>query len=182
MTWLFENPIPIVLIGAFSLAILIGGWLKTGSKSLVVAMVVVVALTLALVLVEHLIVTDREQVDLTLREIAALVERNDIDAALKHVHSGGQRIRDAASGELRNYTFAKVSITSTPEIKLLPARNPTQAVAEFNIVAVVSESTGTFTGVRAARFVSVTFRKEDGQWRVWEYNHDEPTAGMRIRP
>ena len=181
MTWLFENPVPTVLMGAFSLAILIGGWLKTGWRSLIVAMVGVVALTVGLVVLEHFVVTDREQVDLTLREIAALVERNDIDGALKHVHSSGQRIRDAASGELRGYKFAKVSITSTPEIKLRPARNPTEAVAEFNVVVVVSESTGTFTDIRAPRFVSVTFLKEDGQWRVSDYKHDEPMTGMRLR-
>ena len=81
MTWLFENPVPAVLIGGFSLAILIGGWLKTGWRSLIVAMVAVIALTVGLVVLERYVVTDREQVDLTLRDIAALVERNDIDKA-----------------------------------------------------------------------------------------------------
>ena len=181
MTWLFENPVPTVLIGVLSLAILIGGWLKTGWRSLIVAMVAVIALTVGLVVLERYVVTDREQVDLTLREIAALVERNDIDGALKHVHSSGQRIRDAASGELRGYKFSKVSITSTPEIKLSPAHNPTQAVAEFNVVVVVSDAAGGLSDVRAPRFVSVTFLKEDGQWRVSDYKHDEPTAGMRNR-
>ena len=83
MTWLTENPFPVLLIGSLTTAILAGGWLRTGSKWLLFAVIAAIAVTVGLVLAERWIVTDREQVTQTLHDLAAVVERNEVAAALE---------------------------------------------------------------------------------------------------
>jgi hypothetical protein len=102
MEWIFEDPVPTMIIGGLTAAILGGGWIQTGRKSLLYLMIVVILLTVALVIVERLVVTPREQVKDTLFEIARLVAKNDIEAASSYAYSGAPQIRQAAIANSRS--------------------------------------------------------------------------------
>jgi hypothetical protein len=182
MTWLFENPFPAIVIGALTAAILAGGWLRTGYRWLCYLMIAAILLTVASVLVERAVVTDREQVTQTLHEIAALVERNEIEAALKYAYSGSPQVRRQAAAELPLYEFTEVNIKRNLEIEVFADHKPPKATAEFNVTVVLSSKTGGFHG-RVPRYVEATFfKEEDGQWRVGAYSHFEPTRGYRTDP
>jgi hypothetical protein len=183
MTVLLENPVPAMIIGGLTAAFLGGGWLHTGRKWLLVAMVVVILLTVGAVLLEQAVVTDREQITATLHRIAALVEQNDVDAAIAYAYSGTPEVRSAAEAELNRYEFSDVDIKKNLEIFVYPQENPPRAQAEFNVTAQISTRGGQFqiSDRRIPRFVEVTFYQEDdGAWRVGGYAHYEPTRGYRI--
>ena len=83
MELLYENPLPAILIGGLSALILAAGWLKTGSRWLLAGLLVAIAVTVTLVLVERFVETDREQITATLYRIANLVEHNEITEAVE---------------------------------------------------------------------------------------------------
>jgi hypothetical protein len=183
MIWLTENPFPVLLIGALTTAILVSGWLRTGSKWLLASAIAAVALTVGLVLAERWIVTDREQVTQTLYEIAAAVERNDVDGALEYAYSGTPNVREHANAELRLYRFSEVNIKRNLQIEVFANHDPPMARAEFNVVVVLTTRNGLFTDRRIPRYVEVTFyREDDGRWAIGGYDHFDPRRGFMVDP
>jgi hypothetical protein len=183
MTWLTENPFPILLIGSLTTAILVGGWLRTGSKWVLGGAIVAIAITVGLVLAERWIVTDREQVSRTLHEIAAAVERNDVEAALTYAYSGAPDVRAHADAELRQYRFSEVNIKRNLQIEVFPNRDPPLATAEFNVIVVLTTRDGLVGTRRIPRYVEMTFYKEDdGRWGVGGYEHFDPRRGFMVDP
>jgi len=183
MTWLTENPFPILLIGSLTTAILVGGWLRTGSKWVLGGAIVAIAITVGLVLAERWIVTDREQVSRTLHEIATAVERNDVEAALTYAYSGAPDVRAHADAELRQYRFSEVNIKRNLQIEVFPNRDPPLATAEFNVIVVLTTRDGLVGTRRIPRYVEMTFYKEDdGRWGVGGYEHFDPRRGFMVDP
>ena len=117
MTWLTENPFPVLLIGLLTTAILASGWLCMGSKWLLVAVIAAIGLTVGLVIAERWIVTDREQVTQTLHDLASVVERNEVEAALQYAYSKDPAVRNKAANELPLYRFSEVNIKSNLKSK-----------------------------------------------------------------
>ncbi len=78
MTLLFENPLRIIFIGIVIEAVLGIVLLRTGRGALLWAMLGVLALTLAGVVVERLVVTEKERVEMTLDGITSALEANDL--------------------------------------------------------------------------------------------------------
>jgi hypothetical protein len=183
MTWLTENPFPVLLIGSLTTAILAGGWLRTGSKWLLFAVIAAIAVTVGLVLAERWIVTDREQVTQTLHDLAAVVERNEVATALNYAYSKAPAVRNQAANELPLYRFSEVNIKSNLKVEVFPKLDPPMATAEFNVVVVLTTRDGLITNRRIPRYLEVTFYKEDGgQWRVGAYNHFDPRRGFTVDP
>ncbi len=183
MTWLTENPLPALLIGSLTTVILAGGWLRTGSKWLLAAIIAAIVLTIAAVLAERFIVTDREQVTQTLFDIAARVERNQVNETLQYAYPKTPAVRSQAAAELPLYRFSEVNIKSNLEVEVFPQRNPPMATAEFNVVVVLSTRDGLIANRRIPRYLEVTFYKDDdGQWRVGAYNHFDPRRGWTVDP
>jgi hypothetical protein len=183
MTLLLENPVPAMIVGGLTAAILGGGWLQTGRKWLLYLMVAAILLTVGAVVLERTVETDREQITATLHQIAALVERNEVDAAAAYAYSGTPEVRSAAEAELSLYEFSDVDIKRNLEIQVYPDERPPRALAEFNVTAQLTTRSGQvrITDSRIPRYVEVTFyQEEDGAWRVGGYAHYEPTYGYRI--
>ena len=181
MNWLDQNAIWLVLACVVAAAILAGGWLQTGRRVLVLAAALPILLALALLIVQQLVVTDREQVEATLHEIAGHVRRNDLDAVLRHVDPQSPRVADQARSEFPRYEFDEVTIKRNLEVTVDRRQQPPKAVAEFNVTVLVSEKAGAFQKQRVPRFAVVTFLLRDGKWRVSDYRHFPPTQGMLRR-
>ncbi len=178
MNWLLESPVTILVLGVISVAVLLYVWTQLQRRSLLVAAAVVLVVVAGLMLLELMVQTDAEQVEATLREIAADVERNDLPAALAHFHSTAQSARLMASGEMPKYEFAEVKVKSV-EVMVDPDHQPPKAVAKFNVVVVGSDRDQLIGRRHVPRYCEVTFLKENGHWRVSDYLHREPTFGLR---
>ena len=181
MIWLSEKPLVIVLMGVTTAIVLGGLWMQTGRKSALYALLCSLVATAGLLVLERLIVTDREQIDTILHQAARDVERNDLEALFRYTHSRAESIRRQARAELPRYVFEQVSIKSNLEINVRTDRDPPTARARFNAVVTLSEREGLIHHRRIPRFVIVVFEKEGDEWRVVGYEHDEPGRGLLRR-
>jgi hypothetical protein len=179
MTWVLEEPIYILVLGLITAAFLGFALMQTGYRSLLHALLAVLALTGGLLLLERMVVTDREQVQAALERIADDVETNDLEAILSHVYSGAPDVYARAKMEFPNYEFSRVKIKDNVEATFEQGAQPPRVRVTFNVVVDVSvRQTG--YGETVARFVRVTLVKEDGDWHVADYSHDEPFQGLRL--
>lgn len=181
MTSLFEDSLLYVVLGTITAVVLGFAWLQTGRKQLAYALAIIVFLTLAVVIVERVVVTDREAVSAVLRAAARDIERNDLRGLLQHLHSQAPQIRAQAEAEFPKYRFESVSIKPNLEITFDGPKDPNEAVAKFNVMVIGSHRDDTIEHWRAPRYVIVTFRKERGEWRVFAYEHHNPQQGMLKR-
>ncbi|MHB8971013.1 MAG: hypothetical protein ACYC3X_11365 [Pirellulaceae bacterium] len=180
MTWLVEEPLYIAILGVVMLAFLGFAWMQTGYRWLLHATLGVAALTVGLLLLERLVETEPELIEATLRRIGRDVERNDLDAILSHVYSGAPDTLALAQREFPRYTFRDVNIKRNVEVKLQMDATPPSADVTFNVVVDVTER-DTGLGKRVPRFVHITLRKEDGQWKVATYSHDDAQSSIITR-
>ena len=93
MATLFENPLPIYAIGAVLTTVCGMAFLARRSLPSLLALIGVVVLTLLLVIVERVVVTEREQVETTLQLLMADVESGDIPAVLARIDSAALPMR-----------------------------------------------------------------------------------------
>jgi hypothetical protein len=128
MTLLLEQPLAVVIVGVV-VALGTGiAWTSTGRKEWLIALGAIVALTIMGLVVEQLVVTDREAIEATLREIARDVESNNLPALLKHVSAGNTELTQKATAEMPNYlrrcrvTRCGKRSTSTPPGAAVGAR------------------------------------------------------------
>lgn len=182
MSDLLDHLYPVV-IGSALLAVMCAfGWLKTGYRGLAVATVVLILFSIGMVLLERLTITDREQVEQTMEQIARDVERGDLEKILSHVHPDAPETRNEAAQELPQYKIKSVRIKRGMRIEFHPRHDPPEAVAEFNVVVTGSDAGELVGESQVPRFVTVRLWKDGDLWKVRSYRHDDPLEGMRNRP
>jgi len=181
MTWWLENPLPIVLLGITAVVVFGAIWLQSGRKLMMYLMLAAILLTVSGVLIERAVQTDREQVDATLHQLARYVEQNDLQSVLKHVDPSLTGVRARAATEMQRYDFSRVSIKQNLEITVFPDEDPPRAIAEFNVVVVITDRSGTLNAQRVPRFVRLEFKKENGDWVVTDFEHFSPDVGFKRR-
>ncbi len=179
MSLLFENPWPILVTGVLLTVILTSGFLRTGRITLIWATVGVMGLTVALFFLERRIVTPMEEVEMTLHQIAAELEANNIEGVVGYIASSAPQLEKIARSRLRDVTIEQVKIKRNLHIELATRREPNLATARFNVVVVGADKAGTLGRRQGAWFFVVNFRKEQGGWRVESFEEKDPRAGLR---
>ncbi len=185
MTWLYEQPLVIVVIGILLLLGLGIAWSSTGRKELLYAAAAALALVILGLVIERLVTTDAESIRQTLQEIASDVEHNDHRALVRHIAESAPQIRERAEAEMPNYDFSECRVTRVHKIEVDHATAPKTAIVELNVVfsgdfrhegLEVSDYTG-------ARWVKLHLAEDkDGRWRIEDYEHDDPQRMIMERP
>lgn len=96
MTTLLENPLPIYALGAILLTIAGLAVAARRTLSAAIAFVAVLCVTLALLLAEHFVVTDREKVEEALGGIIAAIQQNDAGGVVAWIDPQSPEIVDDA--------------------------------------------------------------------------------------
>ncbi len=182
MTWLLENPLLVLVLGGITALVFGALWLHSGRKPALIAMLVVIAGVVSVLIAGRVIQSDRAAVRATIHRIARDVERNDVEALLRHIHSSVPGVRERAASEMPRYKFEEVKVKQNLEIEVFPQESPPRATAEFNVVVVASDRSGLINGRQVPRFVRITFLKEEDSWRLADYAHDDPREGYKRRP
>jgi hypothetical protein len=185
MNWLFEQPLVIVVLGVLLILGLGAAWSASGRKELLIAIGVALALLVAGLVTERMVVTDQEAIRATLLQIARDVQSNNRQAVARHISSGAPQLKQKADAELPNYDFTECRVTKVFLIDVDRSAEPRSAIVEFNVVA-----SGTFkyqgdhysdSGI--PRWVKLQLvREKDGRWTLQDYEHAEPTRGMFNQP
>jgi hypothetical protein len=178
MLWLYEQPLAIVALGVALILALGAAWSASGRKELLIACGVAFVLLVAGLIVEKVVVTDREAVRATVLQIARDVQHNDRRAVLAHIHSGSPQLRKQAEAELPKYQFTELRITKIHLIDVDRQAEPRSAIVEFNVIGSGSERGGIGGGIpveHIAQWVKLhMLREKDGRWTVADYEHDSP--------
>lgn len=174
-----ESSLAVLGLGIALFVITAFAWVNSGRRELLWGMGVVAALTVVMLLVCENVVTDREAIRQTLRDIAAMVEANDVVSVPKFVVRSKPELADAGQNEMKSHRFEKCRIIAVHEINIDPKHQPPQAIVKFNAEVVGSFMNGQFDGKVIRGFTVVFWKEDDGKWRVESYEHYEPTRFMK---
>jgi len=178
MTWLFETPTYILSFGGLTTACLFGGWIQLRHRRLAYLTAISILITGCLLIVEQYVITPREEVEITIQQIARDLESNRLSRVVQHIHSKAPDIRQQAETEFSNYHFERISIRGKIEIEVDTSTEPHQAETKFNVVARGRLSRGDGETLRVPRLVTVTFLREGKQWKAVGYEHQAPFGNI----
>jgi hypothetical protein len=185
MSWLYEQPLILVVVGILLLLGLGIAWSTSGRKELLFAAGLVLALVVTGLAIERLVVTDGEALRQTLQEIAHEVGTNNHRALLRHIADSAPELKQRAEKEMPNYQFTDCRVTKIHSIDVDASAAPKSAIVTFNVVA-----SGSFryeglelNDSNVARWVQLHFvQDKDGRWKVEDYQHDDPQRMIMERP
>jgi hypothetical protein len=174
-----ESPIAVVAAGIVLLAITAYVWVNTGRREALWGMGVIALLTVVMLFVCETVITDREALRQTLKEIALMVETNDAASVPRYVVRSKPELADQGQREMGRHKFEGCTITKIHEINIDPKHQPPRAEVTFNASVGGEFLDGQYSSPNVIRGFTVIFLKEDdGKWRVESYEHYEPTRFM----
>lgn len=169
---LFENNLKILGYGLFLAVPLYVMAYHFRRKGLWIACGVITLLMVIALIIEGWVVTPKEEVQQVVRELAQIVERNDVDELMNYLSKSNPNVVKKAQYEMPRYEFSTCNLMVFHEIRI-DENNPRKAVADFMVrfnVSMKGYSGGGF------RDVLLKFEKEsDDRWRITDYSHYDPT-------
>jgi hypothetical protein len=177
MTFLFENPWWIIFIGIIIEAALGMALFRTGRGVLLWAMIGVLAIVLLGVLVEHLVVTETERVEMTLDGLCAALEANDLNRALTFVSPDAVKTRGRAAWAMGRIEIQSVRIYYL-NITVNRLTSPWTAKASFTGYFSYRDRQGEIPyNSYSSRFI-VDLRKESNGWVVTGHFEEQEPGGQ----
>ncbi|EMI46308.1 MULTISPECIES: hypothetical protein [Pirellulaceae] len=171
-----ESPLITALMLSVLAAGLLFGWLQTGKKQLAILGLVIALLVPVSWFVSENWVTDREQIEMLIRQTADAVEANDHEKALAVI--GDEATRRQAALELPQWIFSQADVGSIRSIRVIEETSPKQADVDMIVKVEVSSRSGGMQDIRVPRRLLLTFEKRDnnpeavgGGWVVTSYQH-----------
>jgi hypothetical protein len=178
MTILFENPWWIIFIGIVLEAVLGIILFRTGRGVLLWAMLAVFVLMLSGVLVERLVVTERERVEMTLDGIVSALEANDLNRLYTYVARDAVKTRGRAA-----WAMGRIEVQTARIYKLEITVNrltnpPTAKAAFFGHIAYRDRQGEIPYSNYGSRFI-VDLRKDGDIWVVTGHVEEQEAEGTR---
>ena len=179
---LLQDPLPIILFGIITVAVLGVMLLRTGRGVLLFVILGVIGLTLAGVGIEWLVVTEQERVEAALDATAVALESNDRDAVLVCCASSADHTRSEARRALNYVEFIKIKINGLEidDINYLTSR-PTVA-ARFTALIEARDRKGQFGQLTRPIAFTVRLRKESDRWLITSHEIERAPAGFGKKP
>jgi hypothetical protein len=168
MITLVENPMPAIVSGLVVAAVLAVILVRTGRGAIFAAMGVVLALTGLAVLVEWLVVTERERVEAVIYGGAAAVEANDHARLKQYLAPEAAQLRNWAGQLFRRLEFTSVRL-SRLEIRIIRHTSPPTAKAEVSALVSFQDRLGEAPYRAYPAHGMVELRLIDDQWLVTGY-------------
>lgn len=170
MTWLFEDPTPAILTIVMIEAILGLFYVATVQKGFLWAMGGFATLLGAVILADYFVVTDREEVQETIRQGVSALRDNDLPRVLTFLSPSAVKTRDRAIWAMNLVRFTNVSIS---DLKIEINRDATPPTAEVRFFAVFryefrEKTAEAIYEAYAAKF-TVIFEKVDGRWLLTDH-------------
>ena len=163
----------IILIGIVLAAALLGVAYQFQSRAALGGMVVTILGTIVGVWVDGLIVTEKEQVRAAIYGLADAVGRNDIKATLEMVSPSATRCLEDIESEMPQYQFEYCLVRRIEPFEIVEKQGRLEATVEFRVLVDVRAAQIGYGG-RVLRVVELNLRKENEQWRFYDYDHWGP--------
>jgi hypothetical protein len=181
MTILIENPLWIIFFGIIIEAILGIILFRSGRGVLLWVMIGVLAITLVGVVVERIVVTERERVEMTIDGITSALEANDLNRVLGYVSAEAMQTRQRVDWALSRIEVQSARVYSL-EISVNQLTSPPTAKATFLGHLNYRDRQGEIPYNNYGSKFSVDFRKEGELWVVTGHveEHDGNGKGREI--
>ena len=165
MNWLLESPWPALVGGGAALLLFAVSWWQTRQKALLWMMLAAAAITAVMLLVQWLVVTDREQIEATLERARAALAANDLDGVISTFADtpATAKLRSDVRDWGGHVKFSTVKTGSKRSIEINRHTSPPTATVEF-LGAAYGEVGG--QPVNYAGKVTVKMVLVDGQWKI----------------
>ena len=172
MTTLLENPMPIILFGIVAEAILGGFLVSTRRGVLLAPMAGVLLLVILGVVVERLVVTEKERAEQALYDAASAIQSNDVKRVESFIaKTPGSDVLRRASHYMSLVEFEQVKVSSL-RVTLNRLTSPPSAEARFDGSARFQDK----SGMVPYRYYSSSFKVdlvlEPGGWKVEDVQGD----------
>jgi hypothetical protein len=179
---LLQDPLPIIIFGVITVAVLAVALLRTGRGVLLFVILGVIGITLAGVGIEWLVITEQEHVEAALDATAIALESNDRDAVLACCASSADHTRSEARRALRYVEFIKIKINALEidDINYLTAQ-PT-VTARFTALISARDRKGDFGELTRPISFTVRLRKESDRWLITSHEIARAPAGFGKKP
>lgn len=176
MTTLMENPFPIILVGVLAVAVCAVALVRTGRGIFLVAIGAIALLTGAGVLVEKLVVTQREEVEQVIDDAAAAVRANRLEGVLEQLSPDAGRARDLIRWAFGRATFEDVRLTRL-EIRVINTASPPLAKAEITGYVRCRDRLGEYPYDAVPIDGTLELRKINSRWLVTGYEMRQDPRG-----
>lgn len=169
MTTLVENPLAIVVVGGLAILLAAIVFFARRDGPALGALVGVVLVTALMLLVERLVVTDREQVEAAVAGLLAAIEANDIERTLAAIDPAAARIRSDVQALSPLIKVQKARSMGPMDVAVDGAEAPPTAEATFQaFLQGVHVPSATPLGYVNQR-VELHWVKRDGRWLLDGY-------------
>lgn len=177
MTILFETPVPVLLVGLLTAALLAVLYLNTRQRGLLIALAAVAALTAGGVALERWVQTDREQISDLLDQLAAALRADGLEAntpelvipaVYECISPSAERTRLLARTNLNLVEILSAKHSSL-RVQVNRLTSPPTAEARFD-AQVTGRGRGYLAEMVAERMYPLEFvvemRQENGRWLI----------------
>jgi hypothetical protein len=171
MNWLAENALAIWAIGAVALTMALIVYFQTRTSKSLLAIALVVLVTSALLVTEHVLESPREAVARTLDEVAAAVRANDVPRVLSYIDPSAVQLRQEIEQAMPQVVIERAAIIGHPLISFDVDGDPRQADVECRGFVQGTLRNGMKGGQMAD--CKVNLIKQGDRWLVTDYSADK---------
>ena len=183
MAIFFENPLPIVAVGAVLATVCGLAFLARRTLVSLLLLAGVVLLTLLLVLLEQLVVTERELVEAALYQLMDDIESGEVSAVLASIDSGAAKMRADVEKLMPEARIEDTGATAV-RIEVDEASEPPTATSWFRGRL---DGLHQRSGMRVFFFdeVEISWVKRGDRWQAvdyavqWRGNSIDPVKSMK---
>ncbi len=172
ITWFTEDPTTILVVGGIALIVLLGFLLKTGRGAVLYAMAGVALFMGLAVLIDKLVVTDRERIENVIYDAADAAKRNDLNAVVAFISPSVPAVQQEARHWVGQAKLDEVTITNM-RVDLDRSTSPPIATAVFRGFAQgqLRDRNAIYAGTYFG-LITAHFRLEGGKWLVIDFRHE----------
>lgn len=162
MTWITENPWPLVVICAVFAGIMLAAWSAQKRGMWAIGSLAVILLGVAAVFVERSIVTESERVEQSVLDLTRAFQKQDHDRTLSFISLQAPEIRQLAETALASVTVR--DDLSVKDLHVRMTNEDTRAVSRFRANGTISYQ-GMNLGPQPS-LLEITWQKERNEWKV----------------
>ncbi len=169
MTWIVENPAPVIVVGLLVEALLAIALLRSGRGVLLGVMAAVAVVVAGLVVLEWAVETEVERVEATLQNLERALESNDLKRILAHIDPEADRLRTVIGRFQPRYEITTANVGRDLKVTIDESTNPPTARAVFTARIHGEDRRGTFAGGTWINELELILRRHDDRWLLYDY-------------
>lgn len=168
MTLLSENAVAIAVLGVLATTVALVVFLARRNVAALAALVAAIGATGLLLVVERLVVTDREAVAAAVEEVLDAIESNDVPGLLAWIDPAAANVK-ADAERLMPLVKVKTANAAAADVDVNAAANPPTAAVQFRAYLHGVHATSGTPLLYANQRVDLEWVKRDDGWRITAY-------------